>query len=337
MSFPRALVTWGDLRREWGCALQPLSSKEPQVKLHPNAKTTPYARALLIERIRRLRWAIEDAAQAAGISKRTAYRWLARERREGASGLRDRSSHRIPHRTSRLRRERIERLRRGRRTAAQIAARLAMPRSTVAAVLKRCGLERLSRLMPKPAVVRYERERPGELLHLDTKKLGRFRRVGHRIHGNRHIARSYGAGWEYLHVCVDDHSRLAYVETLPDERAESSIGFLRRAMRWLRKQGIRPERVMTDNGSGYIAKDFAATCHELGLRHLRTKPYTPRTNGKAERFIQTLLREWAYARPYRTSNQRARRLEPWLRYYNRQRPHSALNGLPPQSRIRRPQ
>ena len=307
------------------------------MKLHPNAKTTPYARALLIERIRRLRWAIEDAAQAAGISKRTAYRWLARERREGASGLRDRSSHRIPHRTSRLRRERIERLRRGRRTAAQIAARLAMPRSTVAAVLKRCGLERLSRLMPKPAVVRYERERPGELLHLDTKKLGRFRRVGHRIHGNRHIARSYGAGWEYLHVCVDDHSRLAYVETLPDERAESSIGFLRRAMRWLRKQGIRPERVMTDNGSGYIAKDFAATCHELGLRHLRTKPYTPRTNGKAERFIQTLLREWAYARPYHTSNQRTKALAPWLRYYNRQRPHSALNGLPPQSRIRRPQ
>ena len=309
------------------------------MKLHPNAKTTPYARQLLVDRIRRLRWAIDDAAQAAGISRRTAYRWLARERSEGPSGLRDRSScaHRIPHRTSRLRRERIERLRRGRRTAAQIAARLAMPRSTVAAVLKRSGLERLSRLTPKPAVVRYEREQPGELLHLDTKKLGRFRRVGHRIHGDRQTPRSYGAGWEYLHVCVDDHSRLAYVETLPDERAESSIGFLRRAMHWLRRQGIRPERVMTDNGSGYIAKDFAATCHELGLRHLRTKPYTPRTNGKAERFIQTLLREWAYARPYRTSNQRARRLEPWLRYYNRQRPHSALNGLPPQSRIRRPQ
>jgi transposase InsO family protein len=309
------------------------------VKLHPNAKTTPYARQLLIERIRRLCWSIDDAAQAAGISKRTAYRWLARERREGPSGLRDRSSraHRIPHRTSRLRRERIERLRRGRRTSAQIAARLAMPRSTVAAVLKRGGLERLSRLTPKPAVVRYERKLPGELLHLDTKKLGRFRRVGHRIHGDRRTPRSYGAGWEYLHVCVDDHSRLAYVERLADERAHTTKAFLQRAVRWLRRQGIRPQRVMTDNGSGYIAKDFAAACNELGLRHLRTRPYTPRTNGKAERFIQTLLREWAYARPYRTSNQRARRLEPWLRYYNRQRPHSALNGLSPYSRIRRPQ
>jgi len=309
------------------------------VKLHPNAKTTPYARELLIERIRRLRWSVDDAAQAAGISKRTAYRWLARERSEGRSGLRDRSSraHRIPHRTSRLRRERIERLRRGRRTAAQIAQRLAMPRSTVAAVLKRHGLERLSRLTPKPAVVRYERKLPGELLHLDTKKLGRFRRVGHRIHGDRHTPRSYGAGWEYLHVCVDDHSRLAYVEVLADERATTTKAFLCRAVRWLRQQGVCAQRVLTDNGSGYIAKDFAATCNELGLRHLRTRPYTPRTNGKAERFIQTLLREWAYARPYRTSNQRAKRLEPWLRYYNRVRPHSALNGLPPHSRIRRPQ
>jgi transposase InsO family protein len=211
-----------------------------------------------------------------------------------------------------------------------------MPRSTVAAVLKRCGLERLSRLTPKPAVVRYERQRPGKLLHLDTKKLGRFRRAGHRVGARGQVHRNRQAGWEFLHVCVDDHSRLAYVETLPDERAATSTAFLRRAVRWLRQQGIRPQRVMTDNGSGYRADDFAHTCHELGIRHLRTRPYTPRTNGKAERFIQTLLREWAYARPYRTSNQRARRLEPWLRYYNRQRPHSALKGLTPQSRIRRP-
>jgi transposase InsO family protein len=308
------------------------------VKLHPNAKTTPYARALLIDRIRRLRWSTNDAAQAAGISKRTAYRWLARELREGRVGLRDRScrAHRIPHRTSRLRTERIERLRRGRRTAAQIAQRLAMPRSTVAAVLKRCGLERLSRLTPQPAVVRYERERPGELLHLDTKKLGRFRRKGHRFGERGRVHRSREAGWEYLHVCVDDHSRLAYVERLGDERAETSIAFLRRAVRWLRQQGIRPQRVMTDNGSGYRAHAFANTCRELGIRHLLTRPYTPRTNGKAERFIQTLLREWAYARPYRTSHQRTKRLAPWLRSYNRLRPHSALNGLPPQSRIRSP-
>jgi len=319
-----------------GLSLQPLSSKEPQVKLHPNAKTTPFARQLLVDRVRRLGWSMHDAAQAAGVSLRTGYRWLARERTEGRAGLQDRSSRarRIPHRTSRQRADRIERLRRRRLTGPQIAARLSMPRSTVASVLKQRGLERLSRLTPKAAVVRYERQRPGELLHLDVKKLGRFRRVGHRITGDR-TRPSRHAGWEFWHVCIDDHSRLAYVERLSNERAETTTAFLRRAVRWFRRQGIRTERVMSDNGSGYVAKSFAATCHELGVRHLRTRPRTPRTNGKAERFIQTLLREWAYARPYRTSNQRAKRLAPWLRYYNRQRPHSALNGLPPQSRIRR--
>ena len=305
------------------------------MKLHPNAKTTPLGRELLVKRVRDLGWPIQDAAQAAGISLRTAYRWLARERREGPAGLQDRSSRarRIPHRTGRHRAERIERLRRHRLTAAQIAGRLSMPRSTVAAVLKRRGLERLSRLTPKPAIVRYERQRAGELLHLDVKKLGRFRRVGHRITGDL-ARRSRRAGWEFLHVCIDDHSRFAYVEKLGDERAETTTAFLRRAVRWFRRQGIRTERVMTDNGSGYVAYAFADTCRELGVRHLRTRPYTPRTNGKAERFIQTLLREWAYARPYRTSNQRAKRLAPWLRYYNRHRPHSALRGLPPHSRIR---
>jgi transposase InsO family protein len=281
---------------------------------------------------------MSDAAQAAGLSIRTGYRWLARERSEGSTGLRDRSSraHRIRHRTSRLRADRIERLRCRRLTGAQIAARLAMPRSTVAAVLKRKGLERLSRLTPKPAVVRYERQRPGELLHLDTKKLGRFRRVGHRITGDPGRGRSRRVGWDFVHVCIDDHSRLAYVETLGDERGNTSTAFLRRALRWFACQGIRTERVMTDNGSGYRSDDFAKACRELGVRALRTRPYTPRTNGKAERFIQTLLREWAYARPYRTSNQRMKRLAPWLRYYNRQRPHSALRGLPPHSRIRSP-
>jgi transposase InsO family protein len=276
-----------------------------------------------------------DAAQAAGISVRSGYRWLARVLAEGRAGLEDRPcrARRIRHRTGRLRTARIERLRRRRLTGAQIAVRLAMPRSTVAAVLKRRGLERLSRLTPRPAVVRYERQRPGELLHLDVKKLGRFRRVGHRITGDR-TRSSRQAGWEFVHVCVDDHSRLAYVERLPDERAESTTAFLRRAVRWFQKQGIRAQRVMTDNGSGYIANAFADICRELGLRHLRTRPYTPRTNGKAERFIQTLLREWAYQRPYRTSNQRLKQLAPWLRYYNRQRPHSALGGLPPKSRIR---
>ena len=305
--------------------------------LHPNAKTTPFARQLLVHRARDLGWAMVDAAQAAGISVRTGYRWLARERTEGRAGLQDRSSraHRIVGRTGRRRADRIERLRRRRLTGAQIAARLAMPRSTVAAVLKRRGLERLSSLTPKPAVVRYERRRPGELLHLDVKKLGRFRRVGHRITGDR-TRNSRRAGWEFVHVCIDDYSRLAYVETLADEHPETTTAFLRRAVRWLRRQGIRTEAVMTDNGNGYVAHAFADTCRELALRHLRTRPRTPRTNGKAERFIQTLLREWAYARSYRTSNQRAQRLVPWLRYYNRLRPHSALRGLPPHSRLRSP-
>jgi transposase InsO family protein len=209
-----------------------------------------------------------------------------------------------------------------------------MPRSTVAAVLARCGLEQLSRLHPKPAVVRYEREQPGELLHLDTKKLGRFRRVGHRITGDRQRRHRRG-GWEFAHVCVDDHSRLAYVEMLADEQAETTAAFLERAIRWFQRQGIRIQRVLTDNGGGYVSHHFREACQELGLRHLRTRPYRPETNGKAERFIQTMLREWAYRRPYRTSNQRTKQLAPWLRYYNRQRPHGALSGLPPQSRIRR--
>ena len=209
-----------------------------------------------------------------------------------------------------------------------------MPRSTVAAVLKRLGLERLSRLEPKPPVVRYERARAGELVHLDTKKLGRFRQVGHRVTGDRRRRHGRG-GWEFAHVCVDDHSRLAYVEVLADERAETAVGFLQRALRWFRRQGISVERVLTDNGSCYTAHVFQDACRDHAVRHLRTRPYRPETNGKAERFIQTLLREWAYRRPYRTSNQRRKQLQPWLRYYNRQRPHSALKGQPPCVRIRR--
>jgi transposase InsO family protein len=250
--------------------------------------------------------------------------------------LQDRSSR--PHlnrrQTGAPRAKRIEKLRRQRLTAAQIAARLGMPRSTVAAVLKRLGLERLSRLTPKPTVVRYERSKPGEMLHLDTKKLGRFRRVGHRITGDRRRARARG-GYEFAHVCIDDHSRVAYVELLADERAETAAAFLRRAVRWFRKRGVSTERVLTDNGGCYRSHDFANACHELGVSPRKTRPYRPETNGKAERFIQTMLREWAYQRPYRTSNQRAKRLAPWLSYYNRTRPHSALKGLPPQSRIRR--
>lgn len=306
------------------------------MRLHPNAKTTPYAREQIVDRVRRCGWSVADAAQSFGVSKRTAYRWLARHRAAGAAGLQDRSSRppRSRRQTGVQRVQRIERLRRRRFTAAQIAVRLAMPRSTVAAVLKRLGLERLSRLMPQPAVVRYERAKPGEMLHLDTKKLGRFRQVGHRVTGDRRRSRNRG-GYEFAHVCIDDHSRLAYVELLADERSSTAAAFLRRAVRWFRKRGIRTERVLTDNGGCYVSHEFAAACRELGVSPRRTRPYRPETNGKAERFIQTLLREWAYHRPYRTSNQRAKRLAPWLSYYNKKRPHSALRGLPPQSRIRR--
>jgi transposase InsO family protein len=308
-----------------------------QVKLHANAKTTRFTGEQFVQRVERLGWAVCDAAQAAGVSERTVYRWLARYREEGRDGLHDRScrARRIARRTPPRRVERIERLRRRHRmTGSQIAVRLGMPRSTVAAVLKRRGLARLSSLEPKPPVVRYERKRPGELLHLDIKKLGRFRKVGHRITGDRKRP-PRGDGWEFVHVCVDDHSRLAYVEVLVDERAETAAGFLQRAIRWYRRQGIVVERVMTDNGGCYVSHLFRQACLDLEVRHLRTRPYRPETNGKAERFIQTMLRVWAYQRPYRTSNQRTKRLEPWLRYYNRIRPHSALGHHPPIRRIRR--
>jgi transposase InsO family protein len=304
--------------------------------LHPNAKLTPYTRELMVRRVRALGWTPADAAQAAGVSVRTLWRWVRRARE--ADGFGDRSSRplRTPRRTSPGRMRKIEKLRRRRFTAPAIARRLRMPRSTVSAVLTRLGLRRLRNLDPKPQVRRYERERAGELLHLDTKKLGRIKGIGHRIHGDP-STRVRGIGWEFVHVCVDDHSRVGYVEVLPDEKQESVTDFFRRAVRWYRQRGIRIERVLTDNGSGYRSKLFAAACAELGVRHLFTRAYTPRTNGKAERFVQTLLREWAYARPYRTSNQRRRRLPTWLEYYNRRRPHTALGYRPPISRLRRSQ
>jgi len=280
---------------------------------------------------------MHDAAQAAGVSCRTGWRWIARWREGGTAALGDRRStpHRMPRRTAPGRVARIERLRRQRRTAAAIAAALGMPRSTVAAVLRRLGLQRLSQLEPRPPIHRYEHEHPGDLLHLDTKKLGRIRGIGHRIHGDRR-RRQRGSGWEFTHAAIDDHSRLAYVEVRPDEQGLTAADFLRRTVRHYRQRGVRIRAVLTDNGGCYLSKAFAAACAELGIGHRFTRPYRPRTNGKAERFIQTLLREWAYARPYRTSNQRTRALEPWLRYYNTQRPHTALGYRPPLSRIRRP-
>jgi transposase InsO family protein len=215
-------------------------------------------------------------------------------------------------------------------TGDRIARRLGLPRSTVGAVLRRIGLGRLKALDPPAPVVRYERERPGELLHLDTKKLGRIDGIGHRITGyHEGVRRNRGIGWEVLHVCIDDASRLAYTELLPDEKKQSAIAFLDRALHWFERLGIAVERVMTDNGSAYRSHDFRARLKEAGIRHIRTRPYTPRTNGKAERFIQTSLREWAYARAYQSSAERGQAMNPWIADYNHNRPHSALGGRPP--------
>jgi transposase InsO family protein len=313
------------------------------MRLHANARTCPKSRRLLVERIEG-GWSVMEAAAAAGISDRTARRWLRRWREEGSGGLLDRSSapRRIPHKTPRARVAEIVRLRRLRMTAASIAVALGMALSTVSAVLRRVGLGKRSRLEPPEPANRYERRRPGELIHIDVKKLGRILKPGHRVTGKRINARNTytpdgrrigDAGWESLHVCVDDHSRLAYAEVLTDEKATSAAGFLRRTVAFFATHGVKVERVMTDNGSPYRSQLHAQACRELGLRHLRTQPYRPRTNGKAERFIQTLLREWAYARLFHTSAERTATLQPWLNHYNFTRPHGALGHKPPGSRL----
>jgi transposase InsO family protein len=314
------------------------------MKLHGNARTCPKSRKLLVERIE-TGWSLMEAAAAAGISDRSARRWLKRWREEGEPGLFDRSSapHRLPHKTPAERVREIVRLRRLRMTAAQIALALGMALSTVSAVLKRVGLGKRSRLEPPEPPNRYERRRPGELIHVDVKKLGRILRPGHRVTGHRRgrSGRSYtadgrrigDAGWEFVHVAIDDHSRLAYAEVLGDEKAVTATGFLRRAIEFFGRHGIAVERVMTDNGPPYVSRLHGELCRQLGLRHLRTQPYRPRTNGKAERFIQTLQHEWAYRRVFATSAERSAALEPWLMHYNFNRPHGALGHKPPGSRL----
>jgi transposase InsO family protein len=306
------------------------------VKLHANAKTTPKTRLLLVRRILEEGWDAASAAEAAGVSRRCGLKWLARYRAEGLAGLEDRPSapHCIPNRTPDSKVRRIKDLRLGRMAAYQIARVLRMARSTVSAVLVRLGLNRLKVLEPKEPANRYEHARPGELLHVDTKKLARFKAIGHRIHGDRQHKSRANLGWEFAHVAIDDHSRVGYVEVLQDEKGPTAAGFLDRAVRWFAGLGVRVERVLSDNGGCY-KNDFDATCEELGIRHLRTRPYRPRTNGKAERFIQTILREWAYARPYASSAWRRRALGPWLRYYNQVRPHGSLDANPPMTRILR--
>lgn len=304
------------------------------MKLHPNAKTTPHSRLLLVRRIEEEGWDPASAAEAVGVSRRCAFKWLARYRSEGLDGLQDRpcTPHRIPHKTSRARERRIRQLRLRRLPAFQIARLLDMARSTVSAVLERLGLNRLKALEPREPANSYERSRPGELIHLDIKKLGRFARAGHRVHGDRTRC-TRGVGWEFVHVCVDDYSRVAYVEVLGDEKGPTAAGFLERAVRWFGGLGVQVERVLTDNGSCYKSGLFRTRCQELGITPKRTRPYCPRTNGKAERFIQTMLREWAYARAYASSNSRRRGLQPWLNRYNRVRPHGSLDFLAPMTRI----
>lgn len=305
------------------------------MNIHRLARTTPAGRALLVERVQRLGWSVEEAALALSISVRRAYAWLARFKAEGLRGLEDRSSapRRKPGKTPASREAMVLELRALRFSVQRIANTLSLPKSTVARVLARHGKSRLPPLQPPPPVLRYEWKRPGDLIHLDVKKLGRIERLGHRMTGDRRDTKR-GAGWEYVHVCIDDASRLAYVEVLPDEKGLTTVGFLRRATAWLAERGIKVRRVMSDNGSNYVSKVFASACKRLRQRHLRTRPYTPRTNGKAERLIQTLLREWAYAQPYEHSRLRTAALRKYLRYYNEHRPHGSLNSMPPISRIK---
>ena len=306
------------------------------MQLHANAKLCPSSRVLLVRRVLEDGWSVSRVAGAQGVSERTVYRWLARWR-SGDHRLLDRSSapRRVSRRTSASTERVIEQLWRLRMTSTRIAAELTMAVSTVCAVLARLGLNRLSRLEPLEPANRYERRRPGELIHLDIKKLTRFVRPGHRVTG-RGVPGSRGQlrqGIELVHVAIDDHSRVAYVEILADERAETCAGFLARTVEWFAQRGVQVKGVLTDNGSGYRSRVFRAACTTRGIRPSRTRPYRPRTNGKAERFIQTMLQEWAYARRYDTSDKRNLALAPWIEYYNHKRPHGALSRKAPATRL----
>lgn len=304
------------------------------MKLHRKAKTTPASRAALVQRALAGE-AYDTIASGMGISVRTVAKWVHRFRHGGAAALEDGSSRprRTPHQTPPGAVALIRQLREQHGLPAWAIGRaLRVPRSTVGAWLRRLGLNRLPGTPPIP-VQRYEWPTPGDLLHVDIKPLGRIAGVGHRIHGNRR-ARVAGIGWEYVHVAVDDHSRVAYVEVLADQLGTSCAAFLQRALAWFAARGVAVRRVMSDNGSGYVSRVFGTACAVAGARHLRTRAYTPRTNGKAERFIQTLQREWAYARPYHSSAERRAALRPWVRYYNLQRPHASLDYAAPSSRLR---
>ena len=301
---------------------------------HKHARLTPKGRALLVSRVFDEGWSVAAASHAGGVSKRTGFKWLARFRAEGEAGLLDRSSRprRSPRALTPQDQGELEALRRQRWPLWRIALHAGRGVATVSRCMRRLGLSRLNSLEPPARVVRYERAAAGELLHIDTKKLGRIAGIGHRITGDRTQNRNRGMGWDMVHLAIDDHSRVSFAQVLPDEKAVSCVQFLRQAVAYYASLGVRIERVMTDNGTGY-KNTFRAACDELGIRHIKTKPYTPKTNGKAERFVQTSLREWAYARPYVSSAQRQAALQPFLHRYNWHRPHCALNRQPPMSRI----
>jgi len=304
------------------------------MKLHRNAALSWNGRRQLARNVVVEGWTVSAAAEAAGVSVRCARKWIGRYRAEGERGLLDRSSApgRVANRTAPERVEAIAKLRWLRFTAAEIAETLGMALSTVSGILTRSGMGRLGRLGLESAV-RYEHSRPGELLHVDVKKLGRITRPGHRVTGDRSDGRDHGKkGWEYVHIAIDDYSRLAYAEVLGDETAVTIIAFLRRAVAFYHRHGITIERLLTDNGSGYRSTIHALACKALGIRHSRTRPYRPQTNGKAERFIRTMLNAWAYGAIYRSSSERTAALDGWLWHYNHRRRHSALGHQPPVSR-----
>jgi len=308
------------------------------MNIHKNARLTPRSRAELVRRVLVERQPPMSVATDMGVSPRTAHKWVARYRAEGEAGLADRSSrpHRLRRPTPPATIERIEALRRQRWTGKRIALTVGSSTATVSRVLRRLGISKMKDLEPAEPVRRYQRDHPGELIHIDIKKLGRFHKVGHRITGDR-TQRSDGrrsrVGWEYVHVCIDDASRIAFSQILPDERKESAVAFLDAAIAYYAGLGVTVTRVMTDNGACYRSRAFRAACKALGLRHIRTRPYTPKTNGKAERFIQTSLREWAYAQAYPTSEHRKGELPRWLHQYNWHRPHGSLKYQTPISRL----
>jgi transposase InsO family protein len=315
------------------------------MKLHANARLSLKGRELLVDRVEGAGWSLTEAAMAAGVSERTVRKWVGRSRAEGPTGLVDRSSApaMVANRTCERRVEAIAALRRLRFTGAEIAEVLGMALSTVSGILQRIGMGKLGRLGMEPAV-RYERSRPGELIHIDVKKLGRIHDgAGHRVTGKRGRYTSSRTdaegmvrntvGWEFVHIAIDDATRLAYVEVLKDEKAATAIGFLRRTVAHYRRYGITVEQLMTDNGSAYRSAVHAIACRALGIRHLRTRPYRPQTNGKAERFIRTMLAGWAYGAIYRDSHERNAALAGWLDFYNRRRPHGALSHKPPITRL----